>query len=167
MVTHLIQAEHVSIVDNTGSKFTPAVNLYYKSETPDLAQTKDAILAELQKLYKFDVIKANVEKEMWDVKVENTTALAASVSDRGGITSEIDINKKGIAMRNVTIEHLITTLQKEYNIALADKTTNANRYNFTFSKKSFEEPKTELKEKYGLALQSKMIMTQQALVEFR
>lgn len=167
VITHLLQVENVFIVDNTSNKFTPAVNLYYKSETSDLAQTKEAILAELQKLYKFDVTKADVEKEMWDVKVENTAALATSQSTRGGITSEITIDTKGIEMHNVTMADLLTTLQKEYNIILADKTTDAGRYNFTFSKKGFADLKAELKEKYGLALQSKMIMTQQALVEFR
>jgi hypothetical protein len=166
-ITQLLQIEEVSIQNNTGSNLTRAVNLYYKSGTPDLTKTKTAILAELQKLYKFDVTKADVEKEMWDVKVENSTTLAANTSDRGGITSEININQKEITMQNVTMDNLLTTLQKEYNIVLADKTTDAGRYNFTFSKKGFEELKAELKEKYGLALQSKMIMTQQALVEFR
>ncbi|MER2998040.1 hypothetical protein [Pontibacter populi] len=167
VIVHLIQAEDVSIVNNTGSNFTPAVNLYYKSETADLAKTNKTILSELQKLYKFDITKANVEKEMWDVEVENNTALAASASDRGGITSEVTIDKKGIEMHNVTIEQLISTLQNEYSVAMADKTTDAGRYNFTFSKKGFEELKEELKGKYGLVLQSKMIEAQQVLVEFR
>ncbi|WP_162428394.1 CPBP family intramembrane glutamic endopeptidase [Pontibacter pudoricolor] len=166
-ITQLLQTEEVSIVNNSGSKLTRAVNLYYKSQAPDLSKTKADILSELQKLYKFDVSKADVEKEMWDVKVENLTALAANISDRGDKTSEVRVDKKGIEMKNVTITELLTALQKEYNIALADQTTDAGRYNFTFSKKSFQELKTELKEKYGLALQSKMIMTQQALVEFR
>ncbi|MBC5774262.1 CPBP family intramembrane metalloprotease [Pontibacter sp. KCTC 32443] len=167
VITHLLQTEEVSIQNKIGNKSTRAVNLYYKSETSDLAKTKAAILAELQKLYKFDVTKADVQKEMWDVEVENTTALAANISNRGDKTSEVMVDKKGIKMHNVTMEQLIGTLQKEYNIALADKTTDEGRYNFKFSKMSFEELKSELKEKYGLVLQSKMIMTQQALVEFR
>jgi len=167
VITQLLPIEDVSIVNNTGSKLIPAVNIYYKSKTPDLGKTKANILAELQKVYKFDVTKADVEKEMWDVKVENTAALAASASDRGGINSEISINRKGITMHNVTMGQLLNALQTEYNIALADKTTDEGRYNFKFGKVSFEELKSELKEKYGLALQSKMIMTQQALVEFR
>jgi hypothetical protein len=166
-ITQLLQIEEVSIQNNTGSKLTRAVNLYYKSQAPDLNKTKADILSELQKLYKFDVTKAQVEKEMWDVEVENITALAANISDRGDKTSEIRVDRKGIEMQNVTVTELLAALQKEYNIVLADKTTAAGRYNFTFSKKSFQELKTELQEKYGLALQSKMIMTQQALVEFR
>lgn len=70
-------------------------------------------------------------------------------------------------MQNVTMAELLIALQKEYSIVLADKTTDAGRYNFTFSKKGFEELKSELKEKYGLVLQSKMIQAEQALVSFR
>lgn len=167
VITQLLQAEDISIQNNPEIKFTRAVNLYYKGETSDLNQTKAAILTELQKLYKFDITKADVEKEMWDVEVENSTALAANISDRDDKASEITVDKSGIKMHNVTIDQLLAALQKEYNVALADKTTDAGRYNFTFSKKGFAELKDELKEKYGLALQSKMIMTQQALVEFR
>ncbi|MEJ8757832.1 hypothetical protein WG947_12535 [Pontibacter sp. H259] len=167
VIKQLVQASEVSIVDNSESRLKIAVNLYYKSKTADVATTQAAILTELQKLYKFDVTKAEVEREMWDVAIEDNTSLAAHAVAMDSNAATVIRRAKELTIKNANLHELLTILQSDFNVVMANKTTDTNKYNFTFTKKGVAELRSELKEKYGLALKSKMIMTQQALVEFR
>ncbi|MEJ8801179.1 CPBP family intramembrane glutamic endopeptidase [Pontibacter sp. H249] len=164
VISDLLQKEKVTVDFGNNRHADKSINLRYKSHAAN-AQNKTLILNELQELYKFDVSTHEVEKEMWDVELEDDTMLANHQVDANGLYKSV-VTPVEITMENATVEDLLKTVKAEFYINLTNKTAMHGKYNFKLAKNGFEHLREELKSKYGILLQSRMVMAEQAVVSF-
>lgn len=146
-------------------KLNKTINLTYKNHSGDNEKDKERILAELEKLYKFNITTDNWEQEIWDLAVADSSTLSRyAVKDQG--QSRTEISSTDITMESVTMEELLKTVNNEFYVVLNNKTAKPGRYNFKFAKNGFDQLKEDLKTKYGLILQPRKIMAEHAIIEF-
>ncbi|MBC5992741.1 CPBP family intramembrane glutamic endopeptidase [Pontibacter cellulosilyticus] len=166
VIIDLLQKEEDKIQFEESVYLKRNINLAFKSQVGDLAQNRKLVLAELQKLYKFDVTTVGVEQEMWDVALEDGSRLAPyQVEDKG--ESKVTVTPVDITLENATMEELLRTIKSEFYINLENKTQNEGKYNLKIAKNGFKQLREELLDKYGIVLQPRKIMAEQAVISFR
>ncbi|MBW7465926.1 membrane protease YdiL (CAAX protease family) [Pontibacter aydingkolensis] len=166
VIVSLLQKERTSTQFESNKSLGKTINLRYVSHTGNLAQNRDSVLANLQKLYKFDVTTLDLEQDMWDVELENTTVLAQHIAADTGLYRST-VTPVEITMENATVEQLLLTVKDEFYLHLTDKTAKPGKYNFKLAKNGFKQLRADLQQKYGLSLEPRKFMAEQAVVSFR
>ncbi|MFD2513027.1 hypothetical protein ACFSRY_04060 [Pontibacter locisalis] len=166
VISHLLKKEQVSVQFGEKAKLNRTINLSYKRYAADSAESSQNILGELQKLYNFEVTTANFEREVWYLEIEDSSMLASHTAPEEGLLKTV-VSSKAITLENVTLNDLLETIGKAYNVTFVNKAESSSKYNFEFEKSDFEQLKQELKSKYGLVVQGQKVLAERALVEFR
>lgn len=166
VIVQLLQKERGLVHHDNNAKLNKTISLDYKNYSTDTTENNERILAELQKLYKFEIITDNREQEIWDLKIEDSSILGNYAVEEAGPSKAI-VSPTEITLENATLEVLLKTVNNTFPVILSNKTANTNRYNFKFAKKDFGQLKEDLKNKYGLALQSRMVLAEHVTIEFR
>lgn len=166
VISNLLRKELVSVEFGENGHLNRTINLSYKGYNKDGKQSNKLILNELQKLYKFDVTTASFEKEVWDLNIEDSSILARYAVAEDGLLKTV-VSPQNITLENVTLQDMLKTIGEAYNVTLISQAQSTSRYNFAFAKKDFEQLKQDLKDKYGLTVQPRKVLAEQALVSFR
>ena len=166
VIADLLQKDRVSVQYEKSAHLGKSINLAYKGKTADMEQSRKHILAELQELYDFDVTTIDVEQEMWDIRLGDSSTLAHHIAEDSG-PSKVTVTPIDITLENATVGELLKAVKEEFYLNVTDNTAQAGRYNFKLAKNGFEQLREELQSKYGITMQPRKIMAEQAVVSFR
>ncbi|WP_439881159.1 CPBP family glutamic-type intramembrane protease [Pontibacter sp. MBLB2868] len=165
VIGNLLRKEQVSVQFGENGHLNRTINLTYKGYNEDFKQGNKRMLEGLQKLYHFDIATSSYEKEVWDMAITDSSKLDHHAVAADGLLKTV-VEPKTIILENVTLNDLLKTVGEAYNVTLVNQTEDTDKYNFTFARAGFEQLKEELNARYGISVQARRIMAEQALVTF-
>ncbi len=165
-IMSLLQKDKTCMQFDDKQKLDRIINLNFRNYTSDKNQNNEIILAQLQELYKFDITTDKLEQLVWDLEINEHNILAKYAAE-DSVTSRITTTPKTISLESATLQELLKTVGKEFSVTMNDNIAHAGRYNFKFAKNGFKQFQEDLKTRYGLTLQPNIVLTEQAIVNFR
>jgi hypothetical protein len=163
-------AEGLKILSNYGGKPLMVENLRSNpyimwridlNEGVDFRNKYEEVLMELSKYYKFSVAKESKNYPKYSMKVSNRELLNKYLtkSIKKGVLGEFSKKKSGDFMvTHANLNFLVKWLEDNFFIRFEPVEIKENRfYDFRFANKNLDEIISDLKNKYGIDIQSKQV----------
>ncbi len=168
LLAYVLQTSEQLIDVNDSLETKKRYNFHFKNKTKDTLQTKKLVIEQLKKHLGFTIIKKNIEKESWNMRIVNPTLLAKSLATDPKITNATTISSKEIRIENGPLAALAYSISNHKKILFNDQTPNTkNKYNITLNSQSFDMMIQQLESQYGLKVVKNKEKKEVQLVEFK
>ena len=141
------------------------LNIVFKSYSADL-NTKQIIFEKIKDLYGFKVDKSVIHATIKVLDISDTTLLF-NHENKSLIDAVTVISEEHIILKNYNLNQLVKIINSRYSKYFVSNNNLKRRFDFQFSRHSFDNILIKLKNEYGLIFKQKERNIEYIIIDFR